>query len=272
MGSFNRKNNLIQNYWLIVIDVICVLLSYAIAYTIRYSGTQRMGEMDFVLCLLLVLFCVLYSFLLDWNHFIFKRGYFVELIAIIKYTVSIAIFWGFAVFIMRQGEAFSRLVFGMFAIFNVLFTYVAHIAFKKYLYHVYKKSDSSDKVMVVTTKAHVKSVFEDIKEAAEWSYDVIALALLDEDIEESEIDGVPVVAYGENFLEEAKQIMMDAAFVYLPSWNHEEVEQIIDAFETMGVVCYYSVGNLRHSKSTQSVGSFAGHLVITYEANVIDYR
>ena len=272
MGSFNRKNNLIQDYWLIIMDVICILLSYALAYTVRYRGTQRMGELDFILCLLLVLFCVLYSFLLDWNHFIFKRGYFVELVAITKYTVCIAIFWGFMVFILRQGEVFSRLVFGMFGIFNIVLTYTAHIAFKKYLYHVYKKSDSSDKVMVVTTREYVQIIFEDIKEAAEWSYDVIALALLDENVEEKEIDGVPVAAYGKDFMEGAKQFTMDAAFVYLPSRNYQEVEQIIEAFETMGVVCYYSVGNLRHSKSTQSVGSFAGHLVITYEANVIDYR
>ena len=120
MGSFNRKNNLIQNYWLIIIDVICILLSYAIAYTIRYRNTQCMGEMDFILCLLLVLFCVLYSFLLDWNHFIFKRGYFVELVAITKYTICVAIFWGFTVFILRQGEAFSRLVFGIFVLFNII--------------------------------------------------------------------------------------------------------------------------------------------------------
>ncbi len=272
MGSFNRKNNLIQSYSLIVIDVVCVLLSYVVAYMIRYKGTQHMREMDFVLCLLLVLFCFLYSFLLDWNHFFFKRGYYEEGVAIVKYSVSITIFWGFAVFVMRQGDVFSRLVFGIFAILNIVFTYLAHITFKKYLYRFYKKSTSSDKVIVVTTKDYVKNVLDDIKEASEWSYDVIALALLDEFVEEKEIEGIPVVACGKHFLEDIKQIMMDVAFLYLPTQERKEVEQIIEDFETMGVICYQSVGHLGHRKSMQSVGSFAGHLVITHEINVIDYR
>lgn len=272
MSPFNKKNNLIQTYSLIIIDVICVLLSYALAYVIRYRGTQHMGQVDFVICLLLILFCILYSFLLDWNHFIFKRGYFEEFMAILKYTVSLTILLGFTVFIIRQGAAFSRLVFGYFAVFDAIFTYIAHNAFKKYLYYFYKKSVSSDKVMIVTTKEYINDVLNDIKEAAEWSYDVIAIALLDEKVDEEELSGIPVVAYGENFLEEAKQIMMDIAFIYLPENSHHTVDGIIEGFETMGVACYYSVGNLGNGKSMQSVGTFAGHLIITYEANTIDYR
>lgn len=272
MSPFNKKNNLIQTYSLIIIDVICVLLSYALAYVIRYRGKQYMGQVDFVICLLLILFCILYSFLLDWNHFIFKRGYFEEFMAILKYTVSLTILLGFTVFIIRQGAAFSRLVFGIFAVFDAIFTYIAHNAFKKYLYYFYKKSVSSDKVMIVTTKEYINDVLNDIKEAAEWSYDVIAIALLDEKVDEEELCGIPVVAYGENFLEEAKQIMMDIAYIYLPENNHHTVDGIIEGFETMGVACYYSVGNLGNGKSMQSVGTFAGHLIITYEANTIDYR
>ena len=66
--------------------------------------------------------------------------------------------------------------------------------------------------------------------------------------------------------------MLDAVFLYLPDVNHKEIDAMIEAFETMGITCYYSVGNLNRKKSVQSVGSFAGHLVITYEANMIDYR
>ena len=272
MGTFNRKNNLIQTYSLIVIDVICVLLSYVVAYVIRYKGTQHMGEMDFILCLLLVLFCFLYSFLLDWNHFFFKRGYYEEGLAIVKYSVSMTIFWGFTVFLMRQGDVFSRLVFGVFAILNIVFTYVAHIGLKKYLSHYYKKSISSDKVMFVTIREYAEDVISNIKATSEWSYDVVALAFLDEEVDVSEVAGIPVVAHGDDFLENAKQVAMDVAFLYLPTWKREKIEPLIEAFEMMGIVCYHSVGHLGNRKSMQSVGSFAGHLVITYETNVIDYR
>ncbi len=272
MSPFNRKNNLIQTYSLIVIDIVCVLLSYGIAYLIRYRGTQHMGQIDFVLCLLLVVFCLLYGLLLDWNHFIFKRGYFEELMAVCKYTICMTIMLGFSVFLIRQGEAFSRLVFGVFAIFDIVLTYIAQILFKKYLYHFYRKSTSSDKVMLVTTKEHVLALLKDIKKEADWSYEITGIALLNDEVEETEIDGIPIVASGTGFFEELKQNMMDAAFLYLPDYHYKRVNELIEIFETMGVTCYYSIGNLDRKKSVQSVDTFAGHLVITYESNTIDYR
>lgn len=272
MGSFNRKNNLIQNYSLIVIDVICLLASYVLAFWIRYRGSEPMEQADFMFCLMLVLFSVLYSFLLDWNHFIFKRGYFSEMVAIIKYTISIAIAFGFGVFIMRQGENFSRLVFGLFCVFTVIFTYAAHIGFKKYLYHFYKKSTSADKVLIVTRLEYLEDVMQDIKNAAEWSYDISGIALLDEEVPQTEYGGVPLIAHGPGYMEEIKQNVMDIAFVYLPKISGKEMTQIVEDFETMGVVCYQSLGNFHGDASMQSISSFGGHFVIAHAVNVIDYR
>lgn len=231
-----------------------------------------MAQVDFVICLLLILFCVLYSFLLDWNHFIFKRGYFEEMMAVLKYTISLTVLLGFSVFLLRQGESFSRLVFGYFAIADAMLTYLTHIALKKYLYHFYKRSTSSDKVMIVTTRECLDSILADIRADAEWSYEIIGVTLLNETEPQESIDGIPVIADNGDFFENIRQHMLDAVFLYLPDTGHKEIDAMIEAFETMGITCYYSVGNLNRKKSVQSVGSFAGHLVITYEANMIDYR
>lgn len=272
MGSFNRKNNLIQSYSLIVLDVICLLVAYILAFLIRYRGAERMEQIDYVFCLLLVLFSVLYSFLLGWNHFIFKRGYFSEMIAIIKYTISIAIAFGFGVFIMRQGENFSRLVFGLFAVFTVVFTYIAHIAFKKYLFLFYKKSSNSDKVLLVTMEEHIEKLLSDIWEASEWSYEIMGIALLDDVVSKSEWKDIPVIAHGKGYMDEVKQYAMDAAFVYLPDIPNREMEQTVEAFETMGVICYQSLGSISAGRNVQSISSFGGHLVIAHEVNAMDYR
>ena len=272
MGSFNRKNNLIQNYSLIAIDIICLLVSYGLAFWIRYRGIEHMEQVDYVFCLLLILFAVLYSFLLDWNHYIFKRGYFSELIAIIKYTISLAIAFGFGVFIMRQGENFSRLVFGMFSVFTVVFTYIAHIGFKKYLFLFYKKSSNSEKVLLVTTEEYIEKLLNDIWEASEWSYDIMGIVLLDEAVEQPNWKDIPVIACGKGYMEAVKQYAMDAAFVYLPDVSNREMEQTVESFETMGVICYQSLGSISSGRNIQSISSFGGHLVIAHEVNAIDYR
>lgn len=273
MNLVHRKNNLIQTYSLVVIDVLCVLISYVTAYWVRYRNSQSMGQIDFVLILLLVLFCVLYNFLLDWNHFIFKRGYFDELVAVFKYILILTIMLGFSVFLLRQGESFSRLVFGGFAVLDMVLTYIGHQLFKKYLCIHYKKSASSEKVLVVTEEEHIERVLQDVRTEGEWSYEVTSIALIDGKAGNSEkIEGIPVIAVGEECLEQIKQNPMDAAFLYLPDYPRSKINGWIEAFETMGVTCYYSVGDLQRKKGVQSVSDFAGHLVISYEVNVIDYR
>lgn len=272
MNQFNRKNELIKNYSLVLIDSICLLVSYALAYFVRYRHKQYMGQVDFVICLLLVIFCMMYSFILDWNRFIFRRGYFGELIAIVKYTVSLTIILGFSVFVMRQGEVFSRMVFGLFAIFDVVFTYISHVSLKKYLYKFYRKSRNSDKVLLVTKSILLPEIVQDIKESMEWSYEVIAIALADDEFTEKEYMGIPVVARGEDFLKEINQQMMDVSFVHLPDAGSKQIQNIVEYFENMGVSVFYGVGNQKHKKGTQSVEVFAGHLVIAYEKNAIDYR
>lgn len=272
MGSFNRKNNLIQRYSLIVIDILCLIVSYMLGFWMRYRGTEHMKQEDFVFCLLLVLFAVLYSFLLDWNHYIFKRGYFSEMMAVFKYTISIAIAFGFGIFILRQGENFSRLVFGLFFVFTGVFTYIAHIAFKKYLYVFYKKSVGAEKVLIVTREEYLDDVLRDIHEAAEWSYEIIGIVLLDEAVSRTKWKGISLVAHGADYMETVKQLVMDATFIYLPDIHGKNMERIIEDFETMGVVCYQSLGSIGKGKNVQSVSSFGGHLVITHEINVIDYR
>jgi exopolysaccharide biosynthesis polyprenyl glycosylphosphotransferase len=102
---------------------------------------------------------------------------------------------------------------------------------------------------------------------------VTSIALVDEeDSTGKEIEGIPIVARGENSLEQIKKNTMDAAFLFLPDYSRRKINQWIEAFETMGVTCYYSISDLQRKKSAQSVSEFAGHLVISYEVNVIDYR
>ncbi len=274
MDSFYKKNNFIQTYSLVLIDVLCVLISYISAYYLRYRGSQRLGQIDYMICLGLVVFCVIYGVLIDWNHFIFRRGYYKEFIAVTKYTVSMTFLLGFMVFIMRQGEFFSRLVFGGFAVIDILLTYVSHTLFKRLMNVYYKKSMNSEKVMLVTYKEYVSELLEDIKNHHEWSYDVMAIALMDAVTDSSlkEIDGIPVVANGPDVLDGLTGEVMDSAFLYLPHMGREAVERIIGYFETMGVKCYYSVGDFKHRSAVQSMGDFAGHLVITYENTATDYR
>ena len=179
MNQFNRKHKLIETYSLLLIDLLCILGAYACALFL-YRYKHEMNETDYIVGTLLMAFCLLYTLAMDWNRGFFGRGYYVELVAILKYEFAMVIAIGFVLFIIREAGNASRGVFVYFAIINLLFTYLTHIAFKKYMQTFYRDGRHSDKVLIVTTSNMISKVIADIKNDAAWSYKVTAIALLDQ--------------------------------------------------------------------------------------------
>lgn len=271
MNQFNRKYKLIETYSLLLIDLLCVLAAYAGALFI-YRRRHAVTETDYMLCMLLLLFCLLYTLLMDWNRAFFGRGYYVEAVAILKYECSMIIAAGFILFIIKQAGNTSRGVFGFFAITNFIFTYIAHTAFKKYMRTFYRASRSSDKVLVVTTSDVIEQVLTDIQDDDAWSYQVTSLALLDKKLTGETVQNIPVAADADTLFENVQHSELDVVFIHLPDYSREEIRTLIMGFEKMGVTCHYSVDIEGLDIPGRSVGKFAGHMVVTYAAAMFDYR
>lgn len=271
MNQFNRKYKLIETYSLLLIDLLCILAAYAGALFL-YRHKHVVTETDYLLCLLLMLFCLLYTLVIDWNRAFFGRGYYVEAVAILKYELSMMIAAGFILFLIKQASNASRGVFGFFAIMNFIFTYIAHTAFKKYMRTFYRASRNSDKVLVVTTSDDVERVLTDIQDDDAWSYQVTGLAILDEKKVGESIQAIPVVADADTLFENVQHSELDVVFIHLPDYGRDEIRNMIIDFEKMGVTCHYSVDIEGLDVPGRSVGRFAGHMVVTYAAAMFDYR
>lgn len=263
----NKKNKFIQTYVLLILEIICIIISYYFAHRLRYKGGQRYYEVDLIVCLSLVVFALVLSLVLDWNKFIYKRGYIDEFLAICKYEICMSVALAFIVFVLRL-EDFSRLVFGTYAVLNMILTYSVHIIYKKWLWDVYRKSVGSDKIVVITRSRYVKDIVAGVHEEGEWSSQIIGLILVD-DTEADTLEGIPVVGNKDNIESVLSQLTMDIAFLYVPGMEEDEKNRIIDIIETMGVTCYYGLG---HKMQVQNVGIYAGYTVVAYEQRYIDYK
>lgn len=266
MSSFSKKNNLIQKYSLLVIDVVVAVVSFVISYLLRYGSFHKFRIAGGVAFVSLIVFCVIFELLLDWNHYIFKRGFFDELMAVLKYDILMLISVGFSIFALKQGHVFSRILFGILAIVLYIMTYMSHILFKKWMYRFYRRSNSADKVLVITESTQIDQLMEDIQRDNAWSYRVTELIFTDK-TDVSEYHGIPVSS-GDSLAQHA----IDVVLIHLPDAKPDKLESYLNYFETMGVECNITLLNLNRKTSAQSMGSFAGHVVATYSPNVIDYR
>ena len=234
MNTLNKKNNYIQNYVLMGLEIICIVISYYVAHRFRYKGYEPIRQIDLILCLALIVFSMVISLVLEWNRFIYKRGYIDEFLAVIKYEACLMIGLALVVFLMRLGNDFSRLVFGTFAVTDALLTYIVHIIYKKWLWDVYRKSVGSDKIVVITRSKYVKDIVAGVHEEGEWSSQIIGLILVD-DTDAETMEEIPVVGNKDNIESVLSQLTMDIAFLYVPGMEEEEKNKIIDIIETMGV-------------------------------------
>lgn len=274
MNNYNKKYQIIESYGLFLLDIICITVSYALAYLIRFHGTESpMGNREIAqIYVPFLLICMLNNFFTnEYKHF-FQRGYYYELLRVVRYNIILFLATSAYIYAFRLELEFSRLLLGYFVVINTIITYVVRIAFKSYMRRYYSKSRSSDKVMVVTSEAEAEHVMQQIEKDAAWSYEVGAMAMMDVDHIGEKIHGVPVVATEENVIDVARQSAVDVVLLYCPHMNNQELELLVQSFLAMGVVCHNCVERFGFEIPCNSVGKFAGMPVMTYVMTEMDYR
>ncbi len=274
MNSYSKKYQLIEIYGLFVLDWICLTISYAIAYFIRYGNEDYgLGKREILQVYLpFLLICLLNNFWAnEYKHF-FRRGYYNELIRVIWYNLVLFVGTGFYIYVFRLELDFSRLLLGYFVVINAILTYLVRIAFKKYVHRYYKRSSSSDKIMIITTNEKVESVMEHLEKDAGWSYEIISMAILDADRIGEEIRGIPVVASEHNVIDVARQSAVDMVFLHCPNISARVLEELIKTFIDMGIECHNCVERFGVDSFCSNVGKFLDYPVMVYSVKQFDYR
>jgi len=272
-----KKTRLLETYSLILLDMLTVVLSFYLATSIRERldlSHWGFGEKGYLVCVLVTLASILYGVFLDYNREFFIRGYFVELVAIIKYETALALMFGAIVFLV-QAKEFSRIVFVLFVIFDFILTYIFHISFKRVVLRTFKKSGMCDKVMIVSDSGSVEGLLEQIDEAKDWNYDITSIALFNFDKKpekDLEYNGIPVVAGREDLVDIATLLPLDAVFISVQSTDYKVIRSIIEQFELMGITCHYNVERKELNLEGKTAGNFAGYTVMSFSLNNRDYR
>ena len=270
----NRKKIIVESYLLLFADLLSITVSYIIAILIRYGKFSRVmePEIHFLVYICFLLFCTIYSFLLDWNRDFIKRGNFVEFMAVLKFNIFMALAVASFLFMIRRGEAFSRSVWGYFAVLDMLIVWCVRLFMKKILRMYFTSQTNVVKIMVIAKDAVLHKTVSRLKQNLDIEYEIVALACADADRKGVVIDGVKVTADRDNMLEMARQMPLDEVFINLPDEDNEYVKHIVYDLESMGIACHYNIDIIDRPQKEIRVGKFAGYTVVTYSINHFDYR
>ena len=255
------------------IDMLGMLASFFLSGYIR-SGILVPGFMTGIygnLLVVLLIAIIGINYLGETNKNILKRGYYVELVSIMKEQGKLAfIVFGY-MFAVHVSSSYSRIFLTLFFVFNILITYILRSYMKLILMLGYKKSNASNKVMLVTVSKNVGEIIRKIRSEYEWMIYTDTIAILDKNRIGDRIEGIEVVANRDNLFEMARLKVVDEVFINIPRNYQVDMEELILEFEKMGVIVHVNIelfGNLQMKE--KRVDEFAGHHVITFASSMFE--
>lgn len=274
MSSINQKQRLIQNYTILAVECFCIILSFILGVLTRGAEESFYNfSKSYIAIIAYILFFHLLSYyLFDWNVNIFKRGYYVELVAVCKYNLVLIFFLSFFLYISKLANDFSRLMFGYFFCYNILLTYLGHLLLKKYFISIYRTSSSSNKMFLITTSAYAEEITRKLSDTTEWSFEITGIALMDQETAGSCIQTIPIIAGVSDLFEQFKTKVVDEVFIHLPDYSKEGIEELIINFESMGITVHVNIDYFNNVIAHKTTEVFAGFTVLSYEASTFDYR
>jgi exopolysaccharide biosynthesis polyprenyl glycosylphosphotransferase len=275
MDNIRRKNKMIETYSVLIIDIVLVMISYALSLFIRfriinYENYPR--QFHLLIGAYIVVLCLLYNLFLDANRNFFTRGWYQEFYYTVRYTAIIIVGLNVVLYLTQQSYDFSRLIYLIFAITNIIITYAAHMVFKKIMWSHYRKSTSAEQMLVIANSSNIDEVIGNLEESKEWYYNLMGAVVFDEDKEGCKIGNVSVIANKSNLYENVIQQMVDEVFICLPGVPTSEIREMVEKFEEMGLTCHYNVDLFSRANPNTFVQQLSGYSVISFTLKTMDSR
>ena len=274
MNQANQKNRILEIYCLLAADLITILISYLLAVLLRFGTLQgRIGSgLHTNTCLAFILVAVVYSLVLEWNHGFIKRGYLVELAAVLKYNITMVIIVSSFLFVTSRASDFSRLVWGYVFLINTVLTYVFHLASKRIMMKYYQSEYSKIRVLVMTDSEHPGELMEKFSAGLPFNYEVAGAAIWGDGMGELSDEKLPVFPVDAALIDRIRQMPLDEVFIQFGRHSANKLKDLIHTLESMGLVCHYNIDILEGSSTESTIGKLGDYTVISYSIAPIDYR
>ncbi len=267
MDQRNTRLRTIEIYSVFATDLFIALVCYFLAHFLKFKrfSFRYMPEMYITFLLVILILTMLYTMIISPSRDFSKRGYLVELASVTKYVMSIFVVMASLLFMLKYAQDYSRLMFGYFMVLLEALTYVSHIILKKYLRHFFKDEKNQTKLIVITDRCNLEAVKKRMNDSLDIMRGVIGWIVWDGADDEE-------LGNAKTYKENVKLLAIDEVFVYLPSTSREELTDIVDYFETMGVTCDYGIDVSDEPASIGVIDTLAGYTVISYSVNHVDYN
>ena len=275
MGQSKEKLAYILLY---LVDIVSLLISYILAGFLWLVIYKDMDDakisnlMGFEVGALVLSYAFVVIFF-NANATFFKRDKFSEFASAIKINLLFASLFIVVLFTKRSADIFSRGVYFLTIILNIIFMYILHIVVKYYLTKVRIKSKRIDRMLIVTYSDRVEEIIKRVKKNSEYNRNIDGLVILDKDMTGESILGYSVVSSRDGLIDYVKLQIMDEVLLDMPANEYKRMRKDIIELESMGVVVSMSITQLREFEEYKTTIGIIGDVPVVRFASVFhDYN
>ena len=220
----------------IVLDMICLQLAYILAYAISGYGFNPYGIIIYRnMAVFLELADLIVIFAYGTMKSVLKRGYYRDFVVTVKHSVMVGALAVLYLFMLQQGQKFSRLALILTIVIYLLLTYLVRELWKKFLRK--KMEDGGErKLLIITSEDAAEQVVVNMKENNYARYTLAGVAVIDADWTGKKVHGVPVVANEETAAMYVCQEWIDEVLIVISEvlpYPSELIEQLTETGVTI---------------------------------------
>ncbi len=264
-------------YWLeFAVDIISLSISFAVSYFFTRYALHKLDDTETGLQWTVCIFCLIVAFLI--SYFLFHKGVDIrqrnkaaEFVNTIKNDVLVFLIFIALLAVVKSPIINRRFFIGCASVVFLFLTTVTRYYLKRWLTGGYSpaKSKITSYVGVLTTKDRAEEFISGLKD--DWSIKITGVALLDNFVENGRFtydkdfefgseytnekirtkkkirfphivaEDVPVIATDIRFIDWIRKTPLDEVFINLPYYTSNDVFEIVEELEGMGVTVHLNV-------------------------------
>ena len=244
----------------ILLDLGVLQVSFVLSYVLRHGWENPYRHPLYAMMgMLLFLWDLVVIFFAEPFRNVLKRGYYREFLAILRQTLLLGAFAVFYLFMSQSGEDYSRISMMLMGGLYVLLSYGSRLCWKQVLKKRLREGNRS--LLVVASTENAEAVIEELRSSNYGTFRFSGLILVDGAERPEAINGIQVVAGGEDASAYAQKAWVDEVFVSVPE-SCPFPQKLIDDFVEMGVTVHLNLPRISSVPGKQQIVEKVGNYTV----------
>ncbi len=270
------RNNWIKHIDFMALDVLCFHIAYVISYCIRFpvAGLPYADRLYLELILAISVILILSSLILQNHSNILRRGWLKEFLKVVAFALTAFALTSLYMFSAHIAVEYSRLVLYYSFIAFILFDWLARMGYKRFVIRRMRNAADSDdqkgrSLLILTDAVHASEIILDIRNDFWDQFRIQGVVLTDGETDQTDVDGVPVVAKLDNAAAYICRKWIDEVLIYLPE-QAAMPRKFLDECAEMGITVHLCVNVHGFDLSKQFMEEIGDHAVLSIAYSFIE--